>query len=150
LIIGIASSLVATAIFILLSEFVRKIMLPWIADKVYRGVRIDGVWKLISDNGEASSKVVEFNLSQWGNKITGSYYHESEGEREHYKISGTVNDMYFMYTCEPVSNKQVDAAVGLFHIEDGDRGNRLNLNGALLFRGKSGEVNHWPALVYAQ
>ncbi len=44
--IGISSSLFATALFISVSEFFRRIILPWYADKIYRGVRVDGEWEV--------------------------------------------------------------------------------------------------------
>jgi hypothetical protein len=140
LFIGIISSLVATTIFILLSEFVRKYLLPWIADKIYKGVRIDGHWKLYLKNDEFPSYVAEFKLQQWGNKVKGTYFHEISGVKDTYNVQGCISNMYFMYTSEPSSNRKIDAGAGLKHIEDDDDG-KLILKGDVLHMGPSGQVS---------
>ena len=63
LIIGISSSLAATLLFIGGSEIFRKIFLPWYADFIYKGIRIDGDWKLelnASEEAENRGQILLF------------------------------------------------------------------------------------------
>lgn len=148
LMIGIISSLVATAIFILMSEVFRRVLLPWFADKIYQGVRIDGTWKLELNNTDSALQSGELKLEQWGNKIKGIYYHEINGSREFYNISGSISNMYLMYTCVPTSNRKIDAAAALLHIVEGDECN-LNLVGNLLYQSHGGKVSSWDDVKFA-
>nr|WP_298167025.1 hypothetical protein [uncultured Pseudomonas sp.] len=141
LLLGIASSLVATAIFICISEAFRKILIPWFSDKVYRGVRIDGEWS--SEEGDAN-----FNLKQWGDKISGIYSHGEPGDVTTYNVVGTIKNMYFMAFTEPVSYKVIDAGSLLMHVEY--RGGKLILRGSLLYKGSPGEVKAWEGMVFKQ
>ena len=70
--IGISSSLLATALFILVSEFFRRKILPWYADKIYRGVRIDvecGVVEALGVNLKDQNKSMTLSLVQRGDVI---------------------------------------------------------------------------------
>lgn len=92
LLIGISSSLVATSIFIAISELARRFLLPWIADKIYRGVRIDGEWKIDEIEGvsaEDAKLTMVFNLKQKSENISGTYYHNGENGKMLYTVNGT-------------------------------------------------------------
>jgi hypothetical protein len=141
LLIGIASSLFATAIFILTSEIFRKIFLPWVSDKIYRGVRIDGVWL---DESETS----KFELKQWGNKITGVYSHETNGEITSYNVTGLLKNTYFMALTVPVSDKVIDAGAVLVYIEYTN--SNLIMKGCMLYKDTPGEVKSWDNMLYKQ
>ena len=146
IVIGISSSLIATAIFIIASETFRKIVLPWYADKIYRDIRIDGDWIF---EGEDKTDIC-LSLKQWGNQISGTYCHEvlcnSKRKLEQYKLCGTVRNSYFMATIEPESQRAIDAIVLLVHIEEGSE--ELQLRGSLLHKGNPGEVRYWDQVLF--
>lgn len=148
LVVGIISSLFATAVFIIISEVFRTIVLPWASDKIYRGVRIDGEWKAIDiieddDNGD-----MQFSLKQWGDKISGNYFHLIKGKKESYKLTGSIKNMYFMATMEPTSNKKIDACALLMHVQE-KQGN-LILKGSLLYQATGGMVDAWNNILFQQ
>lgn len=142
LIIGIGSSLLATAIFILASECIRTILLPWYTDKIYRGVRIDGEWQIKERHGkewQSENLSMTLKLAQKGEIITGTYTHKSDREIDEYILEGRIRDMYFLATAVPKSNRHVDAITLLLHINNVN--SNLVMTGGVLCQGKPGEVN---------
>lgn len=150
LIVGIVSSLLATVLFIGVSELIRRVIIPWYADKIYRGVRIDGDWELchikekgVPDNGA----YMRLTLEQKGDKIKGVYSHKGKDEAaDEYILDGRIRDMYFLATAVPKSNRQIDGISFLLHIEY-DK-SRLAMNGNVLSQGKPGEVSCHENLVF--
>ncbi|EJA7341234.1 TPA: hypothetical protein JG809_003270 [Vibrio parahaemolyticus] len=148
-VIGIVSSLVATALFICFSEFFRKVVLPWYEDKIYRGVRVDGVWKLVEiedQNIESSDIKMRLELCQHGDKVTGLYYHTDGDRKYEYDVTGRISGMYLLATAAPRSNRQIDAVSFLFHLET--KNSCLRMSGAALNQGNPGEVKCNDGLLF--
>ena len=142
LVIGISSSLFATALFISLSEFVRKCALPWYADKIYRGVRIDGDWEvkeILGNDLNSNNQSVLLSLKQKGDKISGFYIHKDKEDISEYVLEGKIRDMYFLATSVPKSNRHADAATLLLYIKNAD--SKLVMDGGLMYQGSPGEVD---------
>ena len=117
--LGIVSSLVATFIFLSLNWLIRNIMLPWYADKIYRGVRISGKWS--SDVFSAAT----LTLTQKGGYVTGLYTHGTDKPNgtdkvESYYINGHISNSFLTVTFKPSENDNIDSATGLFHIFSGN------------------------------
>lgn len=148
-VVGIISSLIATAIFISLSEIFRRLVFPWIEDKIYRGVRIDGTWRLHAEDGKlVDGSSVEIEIKQWGDKISGTCFTENEDDRTVYRINGVLKNMYLMAYMEPASSKMIDASAILFHVEH--EKNSLHLRGSLLHKSRPGKVGCWDDLTFVQ
>lgn len=142
LIIGISSSLLATAVFISMGEFFRKVVLPWYADKIYRGVRIDGEWEIKELHGEEweiDNMSMNLSLKQKGEKITGIYKHKCDEDIDEYFLEGRIRDMYFLATAVPKSNRHVDAITLLLHIDNVK--SKLIMAGGVLNQSKPGEIS---------
>ena len=152
LIVGIVSSLIATAAFIALSELFRRVVLPWYEDKIYRGVRIDGEWRLKSMAGksldpQSDTLTSKFTLHQRGEKITGEYMHTDEaGKPEIYSVIGFIRDGYLSLLSEPKSRRAIDAGVGLYHIRY--EGSALRLLGSLSYVSAPGVIKTQPEMCY--
>ena len=145
LIVGIVSSLIATATFILLSELARRVVLPWYEDRIYRGVRIDGEWILDSLDGNhvdcesTTALISKFTFAQKAERIAGEYMHtDKESKPDLYQVTGRIRDGYLAVIMEPKSRRSIDAGVGLFHIRS-EQG-ALRLFGVLSYAGDPGEV----------
>ena len=143
LIVGICSSLIATAAFITLSELSRKVILPWYADKIYRGVRVDGKWmvsKVEEKEINSEKDVFSFELIQKGDRISGIYYHNGDdpGELETYELSGRIRDTFFIATAIPKSNRLIDGASFLLHIDHNC--GKLRMTGGVLCKDSPGKV----------
>ncbi|TXD45158.1 hypothetical protein TR80_001710 [Xanthomonas campestris] len=120
LIVGIISSLLATGLFIGASELIRRVFLPWYADKVYRGVRIDGDWDMALLEGVPKPDGVQmsFHLKQSGDKISGQYSHGTpETRRDIYNLTGILRDGYFLACATPASNRHLDGISVLLHVQ---------------------------------
>lgn len=141
LFIGIFRSLLATALFISLSEFFRRVVLPWYADRIYRGIRVDGTW-ICEGTPDSEAKLV---LEQKGDRITGVYSHGAKsGEKNsvtRYKFEGTLKDAYLSGTAFPESKYMLDSVVFILRIYHPATGNGLTLGGKALFlETNSGEI----------
>jgi hypothetical protein len=150
-IIGIFSSLIATAIFISSIELFRKVFLPWYANKIYRGVRIDGIWKITAYKGnsiEDNSTDMKFSFKQKGEIVSGTYQHLhlKTGAPCEYKFSGKIRDMYVLGTADPISNNMIDAISILLYVTYED--SILKLKGSLLCSAGPGKVNHHSEVVF--
>lgn len=133
--VGISSSLLATALFILVSEFFRKKILPWYADKIYRGVRIDGEWEvaeILGNNLKDLDKCMTLALKQNGDEIRGFYSHKDGDEIDEYIVQGRIRDMYFLATAIPKSNRLVDGITILLQINTTK--SKLNMTGGILYQ----------------
>ena len=143
LVIGILSSLFATALFISISELIRRVFIPWYSDKIYRGVRIDGIWDFVEANGVSMSSPESpalMSLTQKGEIITGSYSHKDDitNEIDEYILEGKVRDMYFLATAIPKSKRQIDALSLLLHVNNVK--SQLIMSGSILSTGDPGCV----------
>lgn len=140
LIIGICSSLLATGLFIAISELFRRVILPWYADKVYRGVRIDGHWEVedVADysNGERCQSMT---LKQKGDVISGVYTHADPEDTDVYDLHGRVRDQYFMATAAPQSNRHIDGIVLMLKIFN--QGGKQRLKGGVLYQDDASDSN---------
>ena len=56
-------------------------------------------------------------LEQRGDEITGEYSHLEKSEQNSYDIRGNIRDMYFIATAIPKSNRTIDCAAFIMHIE---------------------------------
>lgn len=150
IVLGIITSLVATAIFIGLAEIIRRLVFPWVEDKIYRGVRVDGTWKLHSNGGIPinDNTTIEMEIKQWGDKISGTCFTLSSDDKTIYVIKGVLKNMYLMAYMEPTSSKMIDASAFLFHIEH--EKNSLRLKGSLLHKNLPGKVSCWEELIFVQ
>lgn len=141
IIIGIVSSLFATAIFIMMSEFIRKVAIPWYEDKIYRGVRIDGKWELLhlgDEDEQVDGLSMQLHLKQRGDVVFGTYMHSIGDTTYTYVLSGKIRDMYFLATAVPESNRQIDGMSLLLHIQY--KKSKLQMQGGVLYEGAPGEV----------
>ena len=133
LVIGIVSSLLATVLFVSAVELVKRVILPWYADYIYRGVRIDGSWLAgpysTDDPSEIRSMALELN--QKGDHISGLYSHTvAVGEDKAtvtYHLKGTLRDAYLAATLHPVARDFLDAGTILARV--------YYLDGALRLKG---------------
>ncbi len=99
LVIGIFSSLIATAGLVGLSELFRRVLLPLYSDAVYKGVRIDGKWVCcllgkIPPPPEINNEMI---LNQKADQVFGLSILNKPGEAPPniYVIRGQIRDGYF-------------------------------------------------------
>ena len=137
LLIGISGSLIATLIFIGVSEFIRKGFLPWYADKVYRGVRIDGTWIMDTDRSKDEIQV-SLTLRQHGEDISGNVVVEVEDSKMAFELIGRIQNMYFAAAAYPVSKRHIDPMTFLLHI-DFLKGS-LRMQGGMCLAKQAGDV----------
>jgi len=138
LIIGIASSLVATLLFIGGSLFLRKGFLPWYADKVYRGVRIDGTWAMEAF-GDHDGVAVTLALKQSGENVSGNVYVNVDDSRMTFEFAGRVQNMYLSGICHPQSKRHIDPMTFLLHIDF--YGGNLKMQGGMCLVKQAAEVS---------
>ncbi len=152
LMIGILGSLVATAMFIFLSKVFENIFLPWYADKIYSGIRIDGHWeskefkckdKMVPIN---DSPLMTLNLRQKGEKINGVFTLKCKENMEEYILEGRIKDMYFLATAVPKSKRSTDGISLLVHVSNEE--SNLVMIGATIAQTKFGKVTVFEELKF--
>ncbi len=136
LLIGIASSLIATGVFIALSELFRRVLIPLYKDHIYRGVRIDGEWVLnrIEEDElpENHEEQITLSLKQSGDSITGNIFGKTKGKADtNFKLSGSIRDGYFSATGWPDSSDGLDAVGCMFRIFFSKE--KLRMKGKMLY-----------------
>lgn len=149
LVIGIFSSLFATAGLVGLSELFRRVLLPLYSDAVYKGVRIDGKWIccLLGNNPPPAEIISEMVLNQKADQVHGlSILKKPDGDSPNiYVIRGQIRDGYFSATMVPRESDKIDAATCLFRVYSAD--GKLRLKGRNTYINSSsaevevGEVN---------
>jgi|GEM_PF-3319839 len=132
LMIGIVSSLVATIVFIVISELIRRVVLPWYEDKVYRGVRIDGKWEAKNDG---TKQKATFFLQQKGDQVIGTYSHimpQSAARKiEEYQVTGNVRDTYVNLTFHPTARDQIDTGTYVSRLSHDSSDDKLTMIGMI-------------------
>jgi hypothetical protein len=117
-VIGVVSSLIATLLFLGLAELVKKVLLPWAEDMIYRGVRVDGRW-VDADKPDKSKIESVLELKQKADRITGIYSHEKAGEagsKSVYRVAGEIRNTYLNASLWPISDKMVDSGTLLVRV----------------------------------
>ena len=148
LIMGIASSLIATALFIAITELFRRVILPWYGDLIYRGIRIDGKWeccRLGEDDVTSLKMKNEMVLKQKGDQISGTSLLQDGDESTPtiYNVRGQIRDGYFMALLWPQCTDMLDGATCLFRIFTSDGKFRMKGRHAYI-DSKSAEVKGSP------
>lgn len=153
LLIGISSSLVATFIFIGLSYLIKEYLLPWYADTIYLGVRIDGKWqsteiRLQEELVSTDKNPFTLNLIQNGENITGEYSHKDSktNKTQAYALHGKIKDMYFLATAVPKSKREIDGICFLLHLSN--KNSNLVMTGSILAQGESGTILNFQELTF--
>jgi hypothetical protein len=149
LLLGIISSLVATGLFIGISEIFRRVLVPWYADRIYRGVRIDGDWEAIAFNATPVPQDIEitFHLKQSGDRVSGAYAHKGpKGRRDTYQLTAVIRDGYLLAYATPISDRHMDAIALLLYIHT--KLDDLQMTGAVLCSGEPGKVRTLEQLTF--
>jgi len=90
---GVVSGLITSLITVIIVVFWKKAIEPWIANLLYRGARIDGIWKgQVSVDGK--TLVQHVSIKQNAYKIAGTitYPQDTEGHAHTYKFKGRFVD----------------------------------------------------------
>lgn len=129
-VIGVVSSLIATFLFLGLTQLTRRVLIPWVEDKIYRGIRIDGQWTDADLTADSKLKCI-FELSQKADHVSGIYSHQDENpdSKATYRVVGEIRNTYLNASLWPLSDKLLDSATFLgrvFH-KDG----KLKMDGVL-------------------
>ena len=149
--LGIVSSLVATGLFIALGEFLRKVVIPYWKDHTYSDIRVDGEWRLVvfgEGTPVTDDSVVSMSLKQYANKVSGTFWHKDKNSEEMaiYRLDGTIKSMYLHAMAVRESNRSLDGATFLLHIEDGKDG--LQMRGGSLFQVAQGNVESQLNMIF--
>ena len=137
LLIGITSSLVATAIFVTIAEIIRRWFWPLLADQIYKGVRLDGKWQACRlGDKEIDPKGwprMEFIIKQKSDCLTGtaSIFESEEKTPDSYKINGHIRDGYVSLILDPISSEMIDASACVFRVFHGK--DKLRLKGRQVY-----------------
>lgn len=126
---GIIGGVLAYVFVSLVGQAVRKIVLPWYHDLVYRGVRLDGRWKVTNLLG-SGNQTAELQLTQQADRVTGTctFVKQESDEGDAFyeqvrtcKLSGTVRDRFVELSFRHVDPARLGAGVFLLEVHGDGR-----------------------------
>jgi len=141
---GILSGLLTTIIYVFFYQIYEKITKPALINFLYKGVRLDGVWK-----GGRKSEVAEvktlFNLKQSGFEIEGVLTAETiyidSAQKDYsnqYKIKGQIKNNVAILNYEAISPQRTGVGVFVFQITQGGQ----EMSGQSIHSESTSEVAH--------
>lgn len=106
---GVISGLVSSFIVLFIALWWKRIFIPWLEDRLYKGTHIDGVWQttMFVDSQELHEQVT---LSQHGHAITGTinYPKDTMGRSHTYRVHGQFRDRTLTLIQEEVGHSHQD------------------------------------------
>jgi hypothetical protein len=137
--VGVLSGCLTSALLFLLYKIKVYGIEPWLENRLYKGVILEGSWagrRIAGFQGKGDSAKVEHSLDihmelkQSGYKVTGLFNAESTITRpgkepdkytNFYKISGHINDNYLVIEYCPVSRKRTGLGAFVLQVKNGGK-----------------------------
>ena len=107
--IGIIGGLITSIIILLISVLWKKVFVPWLDNRLYKGTRIDGTWQttMVIDGDTVHESAT---IKQYGNKVTGTieYPMDTQGKSHTYKVEGKFQDGILILLQEEIGVRRQD------------------------------------------
>ena len=102
IVLGVASGVITSIIVLLVSVFMRKVLIPWYRQIIYHGIDVDGEWttKTVYPSGNAQEMLM--TIEQKADKVVGlvNVVNSNKGvddlEMKVYRISGKIRDRFLL------------------------------------------------------
>jgi len=112
---GVIAGLLTSVIVFSFAYIWRDRLLPWIEDKTYQGIRVDGTWSLADkndDDGESLySQHETLEVEQKASRVSGRLILvPKEGQTlktRTLKVEGIVRDRFVIITCLPATSRNL-------------------------------------------
>jgi hypothetical protein len=111
IVVGVISGIITSVILFFVAQIVRKIIIPWYAEFIYKGVNIGGTWRGVIDNQTSKFSLV-VNLKQNAFQVSGVFYAETitqnpeKNYSNQYKLSGVVKNHMMTLNYEALSKER--------------------------------------------
>lgn len=134
---GVIGGLITAAILVMVGFVWRDKLDPWLSDKRYRGVRIDGNWKLSSEpsDGDGSEFAHDETLEveQKASRLIGRLIlvpsSGSTGVTRTLVLEGSIRDRFVLFTAVPASHQALGFTAFLGQVE----GDGAKLRGGVVY-----------------
>lgn len=145
--VGVISGIIAgfiTSIFLFLITYIwRCHFIPWIEDKIYQGIRVNGSWLIVDSDNEGASLYSQqemLELEQTASRLSGRLILVPKaGEKTKartLKVEGIIRDRFVIISCIPATRRdlgyqaflgevsgdgtQLQGQASYYHIEEAD------------------------------
>jgi hypothetical protein len=81
--IGVISSLLSLLFAGVIGTWIRNVVIPWLEERAYRGVRISGEWRVFSQTAQEAV----LDLKQSAQRITGTCTFIAQLESDHFELA---------------------------------------------------------------
>jgi hypothetical protein len=121
IIIGVVSGLITGSLVFLLSQIIRKIIIPWYQEFIYSGIIVSGTWEVNTLEQKHHRKII-IELKQQAHKLTGISTHIAQDEAvpgdqiRTYILQGKIHNRFVSLTGESVDSKRLGAVSFLLEI----------------------------------
>ncbi|NLH43855.1 MAG: hypothetical protein GX448_18610 [Planctomycetes bacterium] len=140
---GIIAGFITSVVLFLITRIWRYHFIPWIEDKIYQDIRVDGSWSIMDNDDEGESLYSQqetLELEQRASRLSGRLILVPK-EREKMKprtlrVEGIIRDRFVIISCIPATRRDLGYQVFLgevsgdgtrlqgqasyYHIEDAD------------------------------
>lgn len=122
---GIISGIITSIIIFTFSILFKKILIPYYADMIYRGVRIEGTWNGVNKTPNSEIRVV-CTIKQNSFDITGTFavettYSTGKQYSNNYEIEGFINGNMLTLTYKASDRSRTGTGVLMFQILSGGK-----------------------------
>lgn len=109
LVSGVISGVLTAVVLLLVTQYWIKVVRPWLENLVYKGVRLDGIWKASMEvKGQVKSESIV--LKQRAHRITGiiTYPEDTKGSSHTYALEGWFYDNTLTAVTEELGRARSD------------------------------------------
>ena len=112
---GVIGGLLSSVIIFIIAYVWRDRFLPWIEDKTYQGIRVDGNWSIVDKNDEKGDSLYSqeetLELEQKASRLFGRLILvPKDGQTlktRTLKVEGVVRDRFIIINCVPATRRNL-------------------------------------------
>lgn len=135
---GLLGGLLASAIVVAFTKWWQKVFFPWLEDLLYKGPRVDGIWRAVIKRETDYLEQVE--LEQSGYRITGTqvYPQDRYGRSHKYSLEGEFREQTLSLIFHELGPTATDS--GAIVLDYKTIGPKLTLQGYGVWRDRAGAL----------
>jgi hypothetical protein len=111
---GIIAGLFTSTVLFLVAYIWRDRFIPWMEDKTYQGVRVDGSWAILDSEDEAESIYSQqetLELEQRASRLSGRLIlvpkDQEKMKARTLKVEGIIRDRFVIISCIPATRRNL-------------------------------------------
>ena len=111
---GIIAGLFTSIILFMVAYIWRDRIIPWVEDRTYQGIRVDGNWSILDSDNEEESLYAQretLELEQRASRLSGRLIlvpkEQANMRVRTLKVEGVIRDRFVIITCIPATRRNL-------------------------------------------